>query len=121
MEVLNKLSGFKRMAPFGSRVVGCATKDSDYDYLVLVKDRPSLPEMEGSGFTPDATDPLYGPYFSSWKKDKINLVFTDNVEYYESTLEACEFCRKYKVYDKEDRCHLHTKFRGERKEEEFIL
>lgn len=102
---------FIKTAPFGSRVVGCAREDSDFDYLVLVRCRPSLNDMRHTAFLPDADDPLYGNYFSSWRCGNINLVFTDNSEYYEATLEACNFCRKYKVYDKADRCTIHEKFR----------
>jgi len=104
--------GFKEMAPFGSRWVGCATEDSDYDYLVLVPARPGMGCMEGTGFTPDSTDPLYGEDFSSWKNGKINLVFTDSKTYYDATLEARDFCTKYKVYDKVDRCAVHEAYRG---------
>jgi hypothetical protein len=110
MKTLTKLE-YTNMAPFGSRVVGCATEKSDYDYLVLVHQRPSTRDMQYTGFKPDASDPSYGRYFSSWRKDDVNLVFTDSVEYFNATVDACEFCKKYKVYDKADRCMIHEKFR----------
>ena len=110
MNALKKLDVIK-MAPFGSRVVGCATEKSDYDYLVLVKRRPTMREMHNTEYLPDAGDPLYGDYFSSWRFGDTNLVFTDIPEYFKATMEACEFCRKYKVYDKDDRCLIHEKFR----------
>ena len=111
MEDVLKKTWVKKFQPFGSRVVGCATEKSDYDYLVLVDHRPHTDEMAWTGFKPDADDPLYGEYFSSWKKGDINLVFTDSEGYYEATLEACEFCKKYKVFDKPDRCKIHEVFR----------
>lgn len=110
MDGLKKLDVIK-IAPFGSRAVGCATEKSDYDYLVLVKKRPSTRDMNNTGFLPDAGDPLYGEYFSSWRSGDRNLVFTDIPEYFDATVEACAFCRKYKVYDKADRCLIHEKFR----------
>ena len=105
-------SNFKAMEPFGSRVVGCATEHSDYDYLVLVPQRPDGRQMEGTGFVPDAEDPMYGPDFSSWKNGKINLIFTDSKDYFDATVEACAFCKKYKVYDKVDRCKVHEAYRA---------
>lgn len=121
LKILSKLE-YTSMAPFGSRVVGCATEKSDYDYLVLVNQnqRPSTRDMEGTGFYPDAADPLYGEYFSSWRNNDINLVFTDSVDYFNATVEACEFCRKYKVYDKSDRCMIHEKFRDAIKYAEIV-
>jgi predicted nucleotidyltransferase len=110
MKTLSKLE-YTSMAPFGSRVVGCATEKSDYDYLVLVHRRPSTRDMDYTGFYPDADNPLYGTYFSSWRKDDVNLIFTDSAEYFNATMDACEFCKKYKVYDKADRCMIHEKFR----------
>ena len=115
----NELFGMKgvlNVALFGSRAVGCAKEDSDYDYLVLVEERPTTNSMWlQKGFTPDIDDPLYGEDFSSWRKDNINLVFTDNFGYFKVTLEACEFCKKYKVFDKADRCKIHESFRDQRK------
>lgn len=114
MDILKVLGDlpFSRIAPFGSREVGCETKESDYDYLVLVNSRPTLDDMADTGFVPDAQDPLYGEDFSSWRKDDVNLVFTDLETYFNAALEACQFCKKYKVYDKVDRCMIHEKFRG---------
>ena len=117
--ILNKvLEGLKDltwydMAPFGSRFIGCAEEDSDYDFLVLVDMRPSLHDMRSTNFCPDADDPLYGTYFSSWKDEakQVNLVFTDDKEYYKATLEARDFCKKYRVFDKSDRCKVHESFR----------
>lgn len=103
--------GFKKLQPFGSRVVGCATKDSDYDYLVLVEYRPTTLGMEGTDFFPDTDNPLYGMDFSSWRSGKVNLVFTNSEDYYNATIAALEFCTKYKVYDKQDRCHIHEVYR----------
>ena len=108
---VSKRCGIIDLQPFGSRVVGCATEDSDYDFLVLVPERPTLRNLAGTGFLPDAQDPLYGPHFSSWKRGKVNLVFTTSRSYFDVTLEACDFCRKYKVYDKKDRCKIHAAYR----------
>lgn len=102
---------FIQMAPFGSRVVGCAKDTSDYDYLVLVPRRPTTSDMRHTDFVPDSENPLYGKYFSSWRSGNINLVFTTSKAYYDATLEACDFCKKYKVYDKVDRCKIHEKFK----------
>jgi predicted nucleotidyltransferase len=118
MKTLSKLE-YTSMAPFGSRVVGCATEKSDYDYLVLVHRRPSTRDMDYTGFYPDADNPLYGTYFSSWRKDDVNLIFTDSAEYFNATMDACEFCKKYKVYDKADRCMIHEKFRDAIKSDEL--
>jgi predicted nucleotidyltransferase len=118
MKTLSKLE-YTSMAPFGSRVVGCATEKSDYDYLVLVHRRPSTRDMDYTGFYPDADNPLYGTYFSSWRKDDVNLIFTDSAEYFNATVDACEFCKKYKVYDKADRCMIHEKFRDAIKSDEL--
>ena len=113
MDTMKALSGvpFTKVAPFGSRVVGCATDKSDYDYLILVRERPTTDDMADTGFKPDVDDPLYGKDFSSWRSDNVNLVFTDSESYFDATIEACEFCRKYKVYDKADRCKVHEYFR----------
>ena len=119
MKLLTKLS-FIKMAPFGSRVVGCATEKSDYDYLVLVKQRPSTSDMFDTGFEPDSGDPLYGAYFSSWRSGDVNLVFTNSADYFDATVEACEFCKKYKVYDKADRCMIHEKFRDSIKTDDIF-
>lgn len=102
---------FIKMSPFGSRVVGCAKEDSDYDYLVLVRNRPHTDDPMVVGFEPDSGDPLYGQFFSSWRKDNVNLVFTDSEGFFNATLEAVDFCTKYKVFDKADRCRLHEAFR----------
>ena len=109
--------GVLNVALFGSRAVGCAKENSDYDYLVLVKERPRTISgwYDIYGFIPDVDDPLYGVDFSSWRKDNINLIFTDNPEYFKVTLEASEFCKKYKVFDKDDRCKVHEAFRDQRK------
>ena len=114
-EIFN-VRGVLNVALFGSRVVGCAKEGSDYDYLVLVKERPVLDsEWFRLGFEPDTMDPLYGEDFSSWRKGNINLVFTDNPDYFKVTLEASEFCKKYEVYDKADRCKIHESFRDQQK------
>jgi len=69
--------------------------------------------MEGTGFIPDSSDPIYGVDFSSWRNETgINLVFTDSEDYFNATIEACEFCTKYKVFDKADRCRVHEAFRN---------
>ena len=116
---LNEIFNIKsvlNVALFGSRAVGCAKEDSDYDYLVLVKKRPcSNSGWFGLGFVPDVEDPLYGVDFSSWRKGNINLVFTDNLDYFKVTLEASEFCKKYEVFDKADRCKVHEAFRDQQK------
>ena len=111
MEEVLKKPWVRKVEPFGSRVIGCATENSDYDYLVLATHRPSTSDLEGTGFVPDAKDPLYGVDFSSWKRGDVNLVFTDSEQYFQSTIEACVFCKKYKVYNKQDRCTLHKVFR----------
>lgn len=109
--------GVLNVALFGSRAVGCAKENSDYDYLVLVRERPATTSSWFNiyGFTPDVDNPLYGVDFSSWRKGNVNLVFTDNPEYYRVTLEASEFCKKYKVFDKADRCRIHEAFRDQQK------
>ena len=107
-----KHKDFILVAPFGSRAVGCATDESDYDYLVLVKVRPGTQCSMTKGYKPDSGDPLYGMYFSSWRKGKVNLVFTDYKEFFDATMEALEFCIKYKVFDKSDRCRVHEAFRA---------
>ena len=109
--------GVLNVALFGSRAVGCAKENSDYDYLVLVKGRPCTNSVwyDIYGFEPDVDDPLYGVDFSSWRKDNINLIFTDNPEYFKATLGASEFCKKYQVFDKDDRCKVHKAFRDQRK------
>jgi len=112
MEEIIKMSWVKMLAPFGSRVVGCATDTSDYDYLVLADYRPDLVSLAYTGFEPDTSDPLYGVYFSSWRNGNVNLVFTDSKGFFDATVEATEFCRKYKVYDKTDRCRVHEAFRA---------
>lgn len=100
-----------KFAPFGSQVVGCATEKSDYDYVILCKRRPDEADMEGTGFENDASDPLYGQDFSSWRKGDVNLVFTDSRFFFDAAVEATAFCKKYKIYDKEDRCKVHMAFR----------
>ena len=111
-----KVKGVLNVALFGSRAVGCAKEDSDYDYLVLVRERTcSNCDWIKRGFTPDTQDPLYGVDFSSWRKGDTNLVFTDNLDYFKVTLEASEFCKKYKVFDKADRCKVHESFRDQQK------
>ena len=115
-EIFN-VRGVLNVALFGSRVVGCAKEGSDYDYLVLVKGRPVFDsDWFGLRFCPRCgMDPLYGADFSSWRKGNINLVFTDNLDYFKVTLEASEFCKKYEVYDKADRCKIHEAFRDQQK------
>jgi predicted nucleotidyltransferase len=116
-EIFN-VKGVLKVALFGSRAVGCANESSDFDYLVLVKKRPCLPsDWVNLGFVPDVEDPLYGEDFSSWRKGNINLVFTDNPDFFKVTLEASEFCKKYEVFDKADRCKVHEAFRDQ---QEFI-
>ena len=121
MEEVLKKSWVKKVLPFGSRVVGCATDSSDYDYLVLVGFRPTTGDLCGTGFEPDSSDPLYGEDFSSWKKGDVNLVFTNSEVYFNATLKACEFCKKYKVYDKKDRCEVHEAFRDAAKYESTLV
>lgn len=111
-----KVKGVLNVALFGSRAVGCAKENSDYDYLVLVKVRPTTDSYWLKlGFIPDTDDPLYGEDFSSWRKGSINLVFTDDPDYFKVTLEASDFCKKYKVFDKADRCKIHESFRDQQK------
>ena len=109
--------GVLNVALFGSRAVGCAKENSDYDYLVLVRERPSLHSgwYDIYGFTPDSDNPLYGEDFSSWRKGNVNLVFTDDPDYYRVTLEASEFCKRYRVFDMADRCRVHEAFRDQQK------
>ena len=109
--------GVLNVALFGSRAVGCAKENSDYDYLVLVKERPCTNSgwYDIYGFRPDGGDPLYGEDLSSWRKGNVNLVFTDDPDYYRVTLEASEFCKRYRVFDKADRCRVHEAFRDQQK------
>ena len=115
-DILDKLAKDRnviQVAPFGSRVVGCSDEGSDWDYLVLVKLRPDTFWMDRvcPGFLPDANGPMYGPDFSSWRKDDVNLVFTEDRGFFKQGVEATKFCRKYKIYDKADRCKVHESFR----------
>jgi predicted nucleotidyltransferase len=114
-----KVKSVLNIALFGSRAVGCAQGNSDFDYLVLVKNRPcTKSEWVELGFEPDVQDPLYGEDFSSWRKGNINLVFTENPDYFKVTLEASDFCKKYEVFDKADRCKVHGAFRDQQKRDQ---
>ena len=117
-EIFNADTGVLNVAMFGSRVVGCATDDSDYDYLVLVENREDTGAWIDMGFEPDHDDPLYGEDFASRRCGNVNLVITDDKDYFRVTLEATWFCKKYKVFDKTDRCKIHEAFRDQHK---FLL
>lgn len=105
-----------RIQLFGSRFVGCATADSDYDYLVLVDHKPGTDSIFSAlGFEPDTLDPAYGVDFSSWRKGNVNFVFTTDRGYFDATMEAAEFCRKYAICDKGDRIRVHESFRDKYK------
>lgn len=114
-DLFNDDTGVLNAAMFGSRVVGCATDTSDYDYLVLVENRKETLPWWDMGFKPDIKSPLYSEDFSSWNRESINLVITDDKDYFDVTLEATWFCKKYKVFDKTERCKIHEAFRDQHK------
>lgn len=113
LKILAKLDIIS-MRLFGSRAVGCAKEDSDYDYLVLVEEFPKLSFLKGLGLEQDApTEEVYNTaVFRSWRFGDINIVFTEDLSHYEATTEACDFCKKHKIYDKSDRIAVHEMFRA---------
>lgn len=113
LKILAKLDVIS-MRLFGSRAVGCAKEDSDYDYLVLVEEIPKLSFLKELGLEQDAKTPdvYLKSGFTSWRFGDINLVFTDDPSHYETTIDACVFCKKYEIYDKADRIKVHEMFRA---------
>lgn len=99
-------------ATFGSRYIGCASEDSDYDWLLLVKDWPKPTDI--LGYEPDAAfdDYYVGSGFRSYRKGDVNLVFTTSESFFHSTKKARDFCYKYQVFDKVDRIMIHDAIRN---------
>ncbi|MBN04493.1 hypothetical protein [Ponticaulis sp.] len=94
----------------GSRSIRhAATPDSDYDFLVITRQR--IPEVINGelGFELDSGGAHYDPsegQFNSWRKDRVNLIATDDQRFAKRFLAANEAAKRIGLLRREDRVTL---------------
>lgn len=95
--------------PVGSRTIdGAARDDSDYDFLVLSKDRiPDVFDELGYDLLSGGThyDPSEGR-FNSWRLGFVNFIATDEIEFVKRFLVANEAAKRMSLKSRNDRVTL---------------
>lgn len=97
-------------APVGSRVTcNPAPMDTDEDWLVLVLDDPEQ-ALIAAGFTQDGSPEFYtgndAGGFRSWRLGEINVVTTQDNEFYDRFMTATYLAKRFNLLNKGDRIAL---------------
>lgn len=98
----------RRMDKFGSKYVcNPAPLGCDEDWLILATNVTELCEtLHKDGYAYDGNGSDYG-IFTSMRKGELNLVVTDNEDFYKASTRATEFCNEFNIKDKTDRMEVH--------------
>jgi hypothetical protein len=100
--------------------------DTDWDYIALVKDMerahnklcgtlPSEWAYTGINYTDAQGD------FRTYRKDKYNLIVTEDTSHYLKFCAATEYCKAKNILKKEDRIMYFTLIINDKPEEEKVL
>ena len=115
---LKKLLPDCSIHPAGSRYV-CdpPVLTTDVDFLVYhtnqsIAERLTMAGFVMSDFTSYRTN-LKITNFSAWRKGKLNLIVTNNLNYAETFQTATYLCKLHNVTNKNDRVYIHEMLRGE--------
>jgi hypothetical protein len=97
-------------APVGSRITcNPPPQDTDEDWLVLVYSDPEAALLE-AGFTQDGSPEFYTGNddggFRSWRRDELNLVTTNEIQFYDRFMTATMLAKRFNLMDKGDRIAL---------------
>ena len=105
-----KLKAITAYAPVGSKFVG-APDPKDEDFLILSYNRKiTIEYFSKKGYEPSLPTE-YNQSFVSMRKGIINLIIVTNFAEFCGFLIAAVLCRKYKVFDKNERVLVHEAFR----------
>lgn len=98
--------GFRRVQHVGSRVTcNPVPENADFDILLLAKNSRKYCEfLESKGFK--LTNEGYEGPFLNVKKDKFDLIITQDETFYKKFLLATEVCEKLNLLNKLDRVSL---------------
>jgi hypothetical protein len=98
-------TGIYTVAPTGSRVI-CVPPptDTDEDWVVYVRDMEAFVDMAiENGWELDSEDRYPGDEFNSIRKGAVNLIVTENFEFFTQMVVATLLCRRLNLHNKEDR------------------
>lgn len=86
----------------GSRVI-CdpPPDDTDYDVVVL-----KVAPIDLTGWTCESACGEYVPQFVSYRRGKVNLIVTDDAEFYDRFVAATRVAKRLNLLKKEDRIAL---------------
>jgi hypothetical protein len=101
-------SGVISSAPVGSRVTcSPAPTDTDEDHLVWVAILQRADEiLVAAGWVFGGNETSGGNDFVSWRKDDVNLIVTDDMEFYGKFMLASNLAKRFNLLDKADRIAL---------------
>lgn len=98
-----------RWASVGSKVIcNPPPMGSDYDFLVLVKKRDAS-RIASLGFKLDDGSAHYDPSegkFNSWRRGEVNLIVTDDPDFFDKFVFATKIARSLNLFKREDRVTL---------------
>lgn len=97
-------------APVGSRITcNPSPVDTDEDWLVLVHDNPEE-AMQAAGFDQDGSPEFYtgndNGGFRSWRLGDVNVITTQEVEFYDRFMTATMLAKRFNLMHKGDRIAL---------------
>ena len=98
------------LAPTGSRYI-CEPppKDTDEDWILLTWEDPTSEMVEG-GFSQDGSPGFYtgndNGGFRSWRNGDLNLVTTQDEDFYKRFVSATEIAKRLNLTEKADRIAL---------------
>tara|TARA_B100000929_G_scaffold49557_1_gene35975 strand:- start:842 stop:1309 length:468 start_codon:yes stop_codon:yes gene_type:complete len=110
-EIVDSLGGSLIMAEaVGSRVTcNPAPVDTDEDWLVITLVDPE-PALTAAGFTQDGSPEFYtgndAGGFRSWRKGDLNIVTTQDTEFFDRFMTATYLAKRFNLLRKEDRIAL---------------
>lgn len=101
---------FRGIQPVGSRItVSPPPEDTDEDYLFLTSSMPTAVELiEALGFVTTTERDYQGmsSSFISYRRGTLNVILTDDGEFYQSFLAATSVAKRLNLRRKEDRIAL---------------
>jgi hypothetical protein len=100
LEELNVLG-----SPTGSRYIcNPPIMDTDDDYLIYAGHDPeTIKRILNAGFITDSDLNYQSSFFTSFRRDKINLIVTHDLSFYANHIRATQLCKKLNLLKKSDR------------------
>jgi hypothetical protein len=91
----------------GSRTIdGAAQDDSDFDFLVHKSRGEGVSVLPELGYDLELGNEHYEPAdgkFNSWRKGKVNIIYTNCDQFYQAFQKANALCKALKLLNRDDR------------------